>query len=142
MDVIPIALLVLGASSWFWKRLQDASTGAFRLCAVAVLFGLVILYPSLNTATVQGKVTLAYFSFALILLAPAFTLSRIERTMSARLLLAATSMFSVAAVFRLFDWLPEAKLYFPSGTHYLWHIFGALSAHALIAAVFHFREPR
>ena len=135
LDVVPIALLVFCAAFWFWSKLLDASAKMFRWSACVVLVGLGALCTALNSAGLQGRITLSYAVFALILLVPAFALAKVTSLLSSKDLCLATVLFAIAIVFRILDWSPVTAQYFSHGTHFLWHIFGALSAHYLIRTV-------
>lgn len=126
MDYMPIMILCLLAALYFWKELFRGFVPA--LIAVLALF-LAIRAPWFIAALPTAfKIGIGYTGMALVLILPAFLLSRREQWFGLKHLLGAVTAFAIAITCRFMDQGIGSEL-LPMGTHWLWHIFGALSVY-------------
>jgi hypothetical protein len=130
LDVIPISLLG-GAGAVYLTARLGLAYGRRRVLGWAV--ALVALYLFVNAVlfrTIRGNnpnlaVNLSYASLAVMILLPlGFTLVR-TRFRHAGWVAGALASFAIAWFCRLVDNTPQGDL--PMGTHWLWHIFGAVT---------------
>lgn len=83
------------------------------------------------------NVSLRYIGMAVSLLLPLFLYMRANHFREAKWVLMALFSFILAIGFRmgdLFEWLPM-------GTHFLWHIFGAIATHSMFWYLYEVRRP-
>ena len=134
LDVIPISLLGTAGAVFLAVRLGFAY-GMARVLAVTV--GLVALYVFVNAVLFRVvradnpnlTVNLSYASLALMLLLPlGFTLAQ-TRFRHAGWVAGGLASFLIAWFCRLVDNTPWGEL--PMGTHWLWHVFGAVTTQAV-----------
>lgn len=137
LDVIPINLLGFAGAVYLavrlgrqsgWLRVGLAGTAAIGcyLLLNGVLFrGLL--------GTFGGNphmiVNISYAALAVVLLAPLLVVLVRTRFRHGGLVLAALASFAIAWFMRLADSLPGGP---PMGTHWLWHVFGALTTVAIM----------
>lgn len=129
MDFVPIALLVMAVSMFFWRR-QGVRWWWVPLLVfgpfVVVMTGMSILDMPRSMRPVAGYPTLAIS----ILLPVAWNLVR-ERYADWGLVVGALAVFVAAVGFRSIDGRLLLET-LPMGTHWLWHSFGAGAVHILI----------
>jgi hypothetical protein len=137
LDVIPIYLLGLAAAVYLVLRLgQKASKMRIAwtvLGAVgASVFVNLVLFQGLvgRSGNPHWVVNLSYASLAAVILIPLFLVQLKTRFRQYGLVLAALACFAIAWFMRLADNSFYGDL--PMGTHWLWHIFGALTTFALM----------
>jgi len=53
-----------------------------------------------------------------------------------RRIMIGVALFSIAIFFRTIDNTEISREFFPMGTHFLWHTFGALAVHAILSYVY------
>lgn len=132
MDWMPILILTLMAGIYF-MRLQVSSWGK-------VLFWIMIFF-ALETITwmfLSGRMAnnISYALMAgLVLIPTALILRTKARSLGIWVIFAGVS-FALALLFRILD--PEGLL--PMGTHFLWHLFGALACHLMFKFVYLLEE--
>jgi hypothetical protein len=129
LDVVPIYALGLAGGAFLAVRLWRRKGYLYIAAGVAGLVGFGGLLQILLTPAFPGLLNLAvnasYAALALVLLAPlGVTLVR-SRFRHAGLVLAALAAFAVAWFCRLVDGTLLSDL--PMGTHWLWHLFGAIT---------------
>ncbi len=137
LDVIPISLLGLAGAIYLAVRLGKQA-GWLRVGLATVLA--LAAYLFLNGVLFRGLlgtfgnnphmiVNISYASLAAVLLTPLLAVLVRTRFRHGQLILAALASFGIAWFMRLADSLPGG----PSmGTHWLWHIFGALTTLTLL----------
>lgn len=138
LDVVPISLLGLAGAIYLAVRLGSRS-GWVRvgLCVAAAVGG----YLFLNGVLFRGLlgtfggnphmiVNISYTSLAAVLLIPLGVVLARTRFRHGGLVLAALASFGIAWFMRLADAAPPGDL--PMGTHWLWHVFGAVTTVAIM----------
>jgi hypothetical protein len=130
MDVLPIYLLGLIVSVYWWVRLGPR---VHHLLAMIVVLGLLQLLGMWQLPT-PWAIQLSYASLAMLMLIPLALV--MIRTGARHWQWVATSLvsFGIAWFFRIADtWQPPLL---PMGTHWLWHTFGAATTFALAEYVY------
>lgn len=124
LDFVPIFLLGILGACFFWNRLVTNWWLALLLVfASLALSGWVRSQPYLPR---QINISLGYAGLALTILLPA-TLQCIKEMRSSWILLVSAAVsFSIGITFRIIDRGIGQEI-LPMGTHFLWHIFGAVS---------------
>ena len=136
LDVIPISLLGLAGSAYLTIRLSR-SLGLVRVLLTAI--GLLVVYLGVNGllfSMIQSdnknlRVNLSYASLAVVILAPIVVVLIRTKFRYGRWVLAALGCFALAWLCRLVDHTALSPL--PMGTHWLWHLFGAVTTQIMIA---------
>lgn len=137
LDVIPISLLGLAGAIYLAIRLGKQS--GFLRVGLAIA-GAVGCYLFLNGVLFRGLlgtfggnpnmiVNISYASLAAVLLIPLIMVLARTRFRHVGIVLAALASFGIAWFMRLADNLPGSL---PMGTHWLWHVFGALTTVAIM----------
>ena len=130
LDVIPISLLGVAGSVYLTVRLGRA-IGLWKVAAIAV--GLVVAYLFVNGVLFRTfrsdnphlSVNLSYASLVVVVLVPLAAVLVRTRFRYVGWVAAALAAFGHAWFCRLADGTPFFDL--PMGTHWLWHIYGAVS---------------
>lgn len=133
MDFVPIFLLSFLASWVFWYQVtQRFFLSALLLCLPILISKLLrdYLYTERHLS-----ISLGYSVLALGIIIPAILHSKSRTWKDVRLLIISFALFGAAITFRQIDCCLGARL-FPMGTHFLWHIFGALSTFCLMNYIF------
>lgn len=124
MDVLPIVLLCIAVAGWLWKLVFE---NTWKAIGIMLLFiGLQALVQVFTEDTLA--INSGYFIRGTMMFLPAILL--IFRYGNALIapLLAGILGFGIALFFRYWDSFST----FPEvGTHFLWHIFGAIGAYFL-----------
>jgi hypothetical protein len=130
MDVLPIYLLGLIVSVYWWIRLGPR---VHHLLAMVVVLGLLQLLGMWQLPP-PWAIQLSYASLAMLMLIPLALV--LIRTRARHWPWVATSFvsFGIAWFFRIADTRQPPLL--PMGTHWLWHTFGALTTFALAEYVY------
>ncbi|MCO6431118.1 MAG: hypothetical protein J5J00_09680 [Deltaproteobacteria bacterium] len=127
LDFVPILLLTLLASLYFWHQV----TGRLCLAAFAVI-GPFVAFRLLRAAlpmTIGLRISLGYSFLAITVLLPAILFCWKHLPSKAPLLAYSAASFLIAITFRMSD----GSGLLPMGTHFLWHIFGGLSSFFLMS---------
>lgn len=130
MDVTPIYFLGVMAAVFFW-RLLGMSTLKIAV-SIAVLIGI----PNLILWTVfknhPQRHTFGYITLVIPVILPILVDQVRMHWRYLGAFMMPLTMVSLALVFRTIDSFPavQSSIYF--GTHFLWHIFGALTCHFLV----------
>ncbi|MCJ8210101.1 hypothetical protein MUY27_10305 [Mucilaginibacter sp. RS28] len=135
MDWLPIALLCLMASVYFWMRVLG--NWAYGIAALIVFVaaegGLRVL---LANADPQILTSLSYGVMVLMILLPLSMLLVKIRGRNLSLVIFALLAFMVALFFRVADqWAP-----LPMGTHFLWHTFGVIATAVIFLFIYRLNE--
>jgi len=130
MDVVPINILGLAVSVYWWVRLGPK----FRhLVAMVGVLSLMILLGQ-KTLPQVWAINVSYAGLALIILVPLSLVLIRTRFRHVGWVVTSLVSFVFAWFFRLADsWTPPLL---PMGTHWLWHTFGAITTAALCEYVF------
>ena len=134
MDWLPIMLLCLGTSLYFFIRIIGKWWMAL-LIMIFTFFAQGFLMRS-GLIPIQLAVSINYMVMALIVLLPTYLMLHRTRFKNGKYVLYALFSFIAAITFRILD--PQALL--PMGTHFLWHVFGALACHNMIHYIFLLNE--
>jgi hypothetical protein len=134
LDVIPITLLGTAGAVYLSLWLGKAYGWARTLLWAAGLLGFylfvnAVLFRSIRADNPNLTVNLSYASLALMLLVPLAAVMVRTRFRHAGWVAGGLASFAVAWFCRLVDNTPWGDL--PMGTHWLWHIFGAVTTQAV-----------
>ena len=135
LDFVPIIILVVVCSIFFWIDLFKAKPALFRKAASAALV-LICLMFAVSKAAIDGV------SFGYLVMAACLSISALAHCASygfsgIRELVLAITVFAAAILCRVID---GSEPLLPMGTHFLWHIFGGLSVFFLIAYLFQHKK--
>lgn len=115
MDVLPIAVLTLAVSLYFWWRVLPHWGYVFMVAAASLLMRFTVL----NTFHGQTAINLAYLINGTTLFLPALLLLSKTQFRGWIDIVVATTFFILALVFRKVD---DRFEWMTMGTHWLWHI--------------------
>lgn len=131
VDVVPIYLLGLSITTWLWYRLGARLQ---HLLGVIVFFAFLQLLAQFRLPT-QWAISMSYATLAaLVLLALILTLVR-TKFRHGGWVYASLACFAIAWTCRISDTIRPPLL--PMGTHWLWHVFGALTTGSLSIYIYH-----
>ena len=122
LDFVPILVLSQIVALYFWYRSDRVLWGVFIMLVVQTLFLALKWWVPMSTAA-QG--TLFYIPLAINVLVAALVATRRMPQFQWLPFITSGVLIMVALFFRQMD--ERAANIFPWGTHFLWHIFGALS---------------
>jgi hemolysin III len=130
LDWMPIMLLCAALVIYFTFKLVQVWWG--RALLIVLLLGASFL---LRILPIPGswRISLGYIITAITILLP--LVWYLVRTQGENLVLVILSfaIFGIAIFFRSID---LTQTFFPMGTHWLWHFFGGVAVHFLIAYIF------
>jgi hypothetical protein len=130
MDVLPIYLLGLIVSLYWWIRLGPRVR---HLLAMVVVLGILQLLGMWQLPT-HWAINLSYAMLAMLIIVPLVLILIRTRFRHAGWVAASFVSFAIAWFCRIADtWQPPLL---PMGTHWLWHTFGALTTFTLAEYVF------
>lgn len=124
LDVLPILVLFVGLTLYFWQKILS---NFLYLGVVVLVFGLVQTGIS-HTFLPPTSINLSYLWRGIALFLPAVLLLRSISYKGTRLLVTAILFFILALVFRSSDKLPEVVRVLYMGSHWLWHVSTVLGA--------------
>lgn len=130
MDWLPIMILCLAASVYFFIRALGSWVPAALILVGA--FALQSLLFATRWVPIQVAVNLNYIMLALLVLVPTSLFLYKTQFRYGRWVLYALGAFIAAIIFRMAD--PAAWI--PMGTHFLWHVFGAVACHCMIHYIY------
>ncbi len=133
MDWMPIMILCLAASVYFFIKVFEKWIPAVLL-VVGILASQMFMFRMFQTQNlpVQLAININYSVMALLILVPTALLLWKTRFRAGKWVGFALGSFLIAITCRAID--PMALL--PMGTHFLWHIFGALACHSMFMYVY------
>lgn len=132
LDFVPIAILALSATVYFWRKVLGGYFKAFLAVVLTALLPRFLIW-ELDIPR-NYTISLSYACMGMALCLPALIFSARNSWNGIGLLLAAISLFGMAVGFRVFDqW---SKPYLPMGTHFLWHLFGGLATFCIMEFLF------
>lgn len=135
MDWMPIMLLCLGASVYFFtKVLKRWWYGLAIILAAFFASGFLFRFLFLEWQLLSRTATISmnYTMMGLLILLPVFLWLRKTQFKHGYLIGLALGSFLLAVTFRTVDSFQPPALFF-FGTHWLWHTFGALACHLMLA---------
>ena len=130
LDWMPIMFLCLLLVVYFIFKVVNLWWQ--RLLLIVIIFGVSFLLRVLPIPTTL-RISLGYIITALTILFPIVWYVLKTKGQNVVLVALAFIIFGVAVFFRSID---LAQTYFPMGTHWLWHFFGGVAVHFLIAFIF------
>ena len=135
MDWLPIVVLCLAVSVYYTIKLRMKKRNRFYLILVILflVFGVQFIPLPPHTSTSVG-----YIATAIGLLLPIITYFFTTKMHHWGYVLAAFLSFGLAISFRILD---NFVYLIPMGTHWLWHVFGALSVFFLIKYIYKDKLP-
>nr|WP_293303934.1 hypothetical protein [Allomuricauda sp.] len=130
LDWMPIMLLCAALVIYFIFKV--VRTWWQRLLLVFLLLGTSYMLRILPIPP-RWRISLGYVITAATILLPLVGYLIKTQGKNAILVITAFALFSVAILFRSID---KSQSFFPMGTHWLWHFFGGVAVHFLIAYIF------
>lgn len=135
LDILPILVLFVGLTLYFWQKVLP---NYWYLGVVILVFGLVQTGIS-QTFVPPASINLSYLWRGIALFLPAVLLLRRISYKGTGILVIAILFFILALVFRYLDKSPEVLQVLYMGSHWLWHISTVFGAFYL--AEFLYRLP-
>ena len=135
MDWLPIVILCLAVSVYYTIKLKISRKNRIFLILV-ILF--LVFGVRLIPLTPHVKTSVGYIATAIGLLLPIITYFYTTKLHHWGFVLLAFLSFGLAISFRILD---NFVYIIPMGTHWLWHVFGALSVFFLINYIYNDKLP-
>lgn len=126
LDFVPILVLSQLVALYFWIRSGRVLIGVFTMLFVQSFF-LMLNWTFTLSAAAQG--TLFYVPLALNVVLAVLVASRSEEDFPWGSCFSSIVLIVIALFFRHAD--QRVAVFFPWGSHFLWHVFGALSTYFL-----------
>ncbi len=136
LDWVPIMVLCIMASIYFISKI----TKWYYSLAVVLLYAFFQYYlrTNLSDRDIQLFVNINYATMAALILMPLFLFLRQSGYKNWLVIVAAIASFSAALFFRVADkWN-----IIPTGTHFLWHTFGALATGLMLFFIYKMKEVK
>ena len=135
MDWLPIVLLTLAVSIYFWYRVLP-KWWQVVLVVLGFILMRVVLYKFIKGA---AGINISYFINGVNMFVPALILLRQTHNAHAKWLVYAILFFIAALMFRQVDlWRVDIL---PMGCHWLWHVFCGVGAFALSTYLVKIAKP-
>lgn len=122
MDFVPIAVLTLGVSIYFWVKVLPRWW--YVLVIIAASMALRFIGFSIDRG--QLAINLSYLNTGLMIFIPALIYLFRTRFFAVKHLIWAIIFFGMSLMFRVLD--HEETIVLVMGTHWLWHLFSAAGA--------------
>jgi hypothetical protein len=135
MDWLPILILCLMASTYFLFHILKNIWWALLIMLVIIVIQ-VAVWNSGNT-TGHNNININYALMAATVLVPIFLFLRKKKFKNGNLVIGALVAFLCALFFRVVD----ADRWLSMGTHFLWHLFGAIACQLLFVFVYRSFTP-
>ncbi len=132
LDFVPIMILTITAAVRFWQMITNSKIWG-TLCPLAIIF-LTRTFAQVIDLPRNVRISFGYLGLSIAILLPAFLYSYRNDFIGLKQLLFSITFIIIALIFRASD--QYFGQFIPMGTHFLWHIFGALSVHFLISFIF------
>lgn len=135
MDWLPILILCLMASTYFLYHVIKKLN-----YAIAIMLGIVVLQIVIwNIGNKRGhyNINVNYAMMAIAVLAPLLLFMRKKKFRDWPLIVGAVAAFLCALFFRIVD----ADQWLEMGTHFLWHLFGAIACHLMFLFIYNSYHP-
>lgn len=131
MDFLPIAILIIAAGVYFWKKLIKNWIPIILIVLLPSILIRGALTFIINNESLQ--ITIGYFVLAITLILP--IIIYLIKTKNKRWPLFAGSLasFVIALFFRYAD----SSTLLPMGTHWLWHLFGGIATFLIIGFIYY-----
>ena len=138
MDWLPILLLCMMASVYFWAKIVRQWLYAAGLILIFFLIQFFIRQYLERYDNLDWAVSINYAAMAIMVIAPVFIYTFRDRSIHSRLVYYSIACFALALFFRESD-----KWHLlPVGTHFLWHTFGALATQLMFRYVYYLDHER
>ncbi|MBE9584005.1 hypothetical protein IM792_06050 [Mucilaginibacter sp. JRF] len=136
MDWVPIALLCLMASVYFWHKLLGK--WYYGMLALLIFIGVVTgIRMFMPLRDIQLAISLNYGVMVVMVVLPLALLLNRMQWRNAGLVAASLLSFAVALFFRVADKWQWVSI----GTHFLWHFFGVVATAAIFAFIYRLNDP-
>ncbi|TWR27739.1 hypothetical protein FPZ42_00565 [Mucilaginibacter achroorhodeus] len=131
MDWLPIAILCLISSVYFWIKFSGKNY--IGIIALVVFLGLTFgIRRFLPKYDIQLTISLNYTIMVLMIVLPLMLLLWKTRWQNSWLVFAALISFGFAIGFRVYDKYTSLSI----GTHFLWHTFGAIATSLMFVFIY------
>lgn len=127
MDWLPITILCVLASVYFLNKLFHKLSYAILSMAIALIIQWLI-WEFAGKHDNHHDITLNYALLAVSILLPLVYYLKTNNFRNSKWVIYALVSFVLALLFRLLD----AYEFIPFGTHFLWHIGGAMASHSML----------
>ncbi len=134
LDWMPIMILGLSASIYYYRKQGLPLWGVPLLIA----FPFVVMYLVFAVFEIRGGPSIGYSMIAVLILGPIARYLYKTKWKNVHLILYALGSFALALTFRTVD--KYALL--PMGTHFLWHLFGALATQFMFMYIYNDHAPK
>jgi len=129
LDVLPILILTLSAGIFFWIKIK--AKWYIIVASIIIPFGLVSLVHAFFDVPDQAAPNIGYAAMAISITTPVVIYLYKSKFKFFKWVIVSLLGFGIAIFFRIID-LDSNISFMPMGTHWLWHIFGAISTNFLI----------
>ena len=134
MDFLPMAILTLSICFYFWFRLLNN----WIIVLLIVIPSFTLRYFLFNRLGNHNSINASYFLSGTLFFLPILLLLIRNKWKGSGLAIACLCSFVVSLFFRQIDaWHPPL---FSIGTHFLWHLFGALGSHLVALFIFQMED--
>lgn len=132
LNMLSIFYAVIMVCVYFWYRI----TGSWIKSFFCVIIIPLIFRFFLASITIPGKISVSvvFVVMALAIFIPATIQCIINKLKYVSLLIFSSTTFVIALYFRETDW--NLTSFLSHGTHFLWHIFGAVSVFSLLQYIY------
>ncbi len=132
LDFVPIMILTITAAVRFWQMVTNSKVWG-TICPLAIIL-LTRTFAQVFNLPRNFQISFGYLGLSTAILLPAFIYSYKNDFLGLKQLLLSICFIIIALIFRASDL--ALATYLPMGSHFLWHIFGALSVHYLISFIY------
>jgi hypothetical protein len=135
MDWLPILILCLMAATYF---LYHTLENIFLSLGIMIgIIGLQVVIWNIGNTTGHHNINTNYALMALTVLGPLMLFMRKKYFRDWHLVVLAFGSFAFALFFRIVD----NEAWISSGTHFLWHLFGAIACHQMFLYIYRSHTP-
>lgn len=136
MDVLPVALLTLSLSIYFWHHILRR--WYYVVLVIVPLFGIRFLI--FNGLPNNLAINISYALTGIMVALPLFILYFQHKLVKMRYVLYTVIAFGLALLFREMDSWKFQLL--PMGTHFLWHAFSGVGTYFILGFLYHYKNSR
>ncbi len=134
MDILPIAILTISLSVYFWLKILP-KWWYVLLILLPILFSRLLFF---NVLPNHIAINVSYGISGFMVLLPLFILIFKTNKFGLKEVILALLFFAIALFFRQVD--PESREYVPIGTHFLWHVFSAFGTLYILIYLYNYRK--
>lgn len=135
LDWVPILVLCVMAATYFLFHVTKRI--GLSLLLMALMLGLQVLVWNIGNTRGHYNINVNYGLMALTVLLPLTLFMRMKHFRYWGYVAGAIAGFLTALFFRIVD----EDLLLPFGTHFLWHLFGAVSCHLMFLYIYRSYQP-